>query len=282
MNRERALYLCSVLQKYSQQYSYTQKWTVERMKSSFISLPATPQKEIAFDYMERFIRELEEERIRELSVYLKTNGLENTELTEKEKSAVQMLRDGKVKWKEFVIGELFEPLKVGFIGEGKKIGSAMKTKSPEYHIPLTCAKIGDNGIMYWAKEGDFITYTNTLSVIADGAVSAGLVYAQPEEAGAYSHSYFIKVKGTDVSPKMNLFLSSALTKILYPRYSRENAPRWEKICREKILLPVTSSNDVDWDFMESLIVAEARLAVRGVIEWKDKLIAKAKEFVAGQ
>lgn len=73
------------------------------------------------------------------------------------------------------------------------------------------------------KPGDFITYTNALSVIADGAVSAGLVYAQPEEAGAYSHSYFIKVKDIEVSKYVNLFLSAVLTKVIYPKYSRKCA-----------------------------------------------------------
>ena len=264
------------------QFSYSDMANWKKVKDLAISLPSTPQKEIAFGYMERFMREIEEERIRELTAYLKATGLESTELTEKEKSAVQKLRNGEIQWKAFTIEELFEPLKVGFIGEGKKIGSAMKTKSPKYHIPLTCAKTGDNGIMYWAKEGDFITYTNTLSVIADGAISAGLVYAQPEEAGAYSHSYFIKVKNADVTPKMNLFLSAVLTKVIYPKYSRENTPRWDRISREAILLPVTSSGAIDWDFMESLMTAEARLAIRGVVEWRDRVISKTREIVTAK
>lgn len=85
-------------------------------------------------------------------------------------------------------------LKGGYIGTGKKIGSATKARSEEYCIPLTCAKLGDNGIMYWGKKGDFRTYTNAISIIADGAVPAGLVYANREEAGVYSHSYFIRLE----------------------------------------------------------------------------------------
>ena len=48
----------------------------------------------------------------------------------------------------------------------------------------------------------------------------------------------------------------------------------------KIYLPISSTGSIDWDFMETLITAEARLAIRGVIEWKDKVIAKTKELVA--
>ena len=132
-------------------------------------------------------------------------------------------------YKEYLIGKLFEPLDGGFVGTGKKIGSAKKEWSDTYCIPLTCAKIGDNGVMYWAKKGDFVTHTNALSVIADGAVSAGLVYAQPDEAGAYSHSYFIKVKDFEVSSKTNLYLSAVLTKVIYPKFSRDYSPRWDRI-----------------------------------------------------
>ena len=278
MSRERALYLCCCIQKCSQRFSYTQKWTVELMRGTSILLPVTSNKEIAFGYMERYIREIEDERLSKLDAYLKASGLESTVLTERERTAVQTLRGSEVKWGEFKLGDLFEPLKGGFIGDGKKIGAARKTRSSEYHIPLTCAKIGDNGIMYWAKDGDFVTYTNTLSVIADGVVSAGLVYAQPEEAGAYSHSYFIKVKTVDVTPEMNLFLSSVLTKVIYPRYSRERTPRWERISLEKMFLPITSSGSIDWEFMESLITAEARLAIRGVIDWRERVIAKTNEI----
>ena len=158
-----------------------------------------------------------------------------------------------VRWKEFKIGDLFEPLRVGYIGTGKKIGSATKEPDAEHCIPLTCAKIGDNGIMYWGKRGDFITYTNALSVIADGAVSAGLVYAQPEEAGAYSHSYFIRVKDIDVSKYVNLFLSTVLTKVIYPKYSREDAPRWNKIENEMIFLPIKDDETPNWDYMAEQI-----------------------------
>ena len=264
------LYICAQMNYFTNLFSFSNMCNWTKMKSMTISLPTFDGK-ISFSYMESVIRELQDERISLLNDYLKESGLENPELTQDEKVAVQKMRKDNVEWKEFIIGELFEPLKVGYIGEGKKIGSAKKYKTKEYCIPLTCAKIGDNGIMYWAKEGNFITYENTLSVIADGAVSAGLVYAQPEKAGAYSHSYFIKIKDKDIPFEVNIFLSTILTKVIYPQYSRERSPRWERICKEKILLPVTPDDEIDWDFMHNLITAESRLAIRSVVEWKNEI-----------
>lgn len=119
------------------------------------------------------------------------------------------------EWKKFKVGDLFETLPTGYVGEGRKIGNASKTSDDEYRVPLTCAKLGNNGVMYYGREGDFLTHSNVIAIIRDGAVSTGKVYAQKEETGVYSHSYFIRVKGKNVSFWTNLFLSRVLETVIY-------------------------------------------------------------------
>jgi hypothetical protein len=133
--------------------------------------------------------------------------------------------------------------------------------------------------MSWGKKGDFITYKNTLAVIADGAVSAGLVYAQPEEAVAYSHSYFIDTKEKDVSKYAKQYLSSVLTKVIYPKYSREDAPRWNKIETEMIYLPIKSDGTPDFDYMERYIRAMEKVVIADVVKYKDKVIEETRKVV---
>lgn len=269
LNKYIALYLCATIRKAGKLFYYNQKWNLERMKVTKISLPVTSEDLPDWNYMEKIIKEIEIGYIRDLDAYLIASKLNDYELNEADKQVLVI----KPRWKEFKIGDLFEPLKVGYIGKGKKIGSATKEPDAEHCVPLTCAKIGDNGIMYWGKPGDFITYVNTLSVIADGAVSAGLVYAQPEEAGAYSHSYFIKVKDVDVSKYVNIYLSEVLTKKIYPKYSREDAPRWNKIENDVIMLPVKEDDMPNWDYMEKYIYSIEKLAIAGVVSWKNEMIA---------
>ena len=72
---------------------------------------------------------------------------------------------------------------------------------------------------------------------------------------------------------------SAMYKSLKPLYSWNDSISKEKIQNDMFYLPVTSSGSIDWAFMESLINAEARLAIRGVIEWRDEVIAKMREFM---
>ena len=115
----------------------------------------------------------------------------------------------------------------------------------------TSLQAGDNGIMYWGKKGDFITHSNILAVIRDGAVATGMVYAEKDETGVYSHSYFIKLKNYDVSFEVNLYLSCILTKTIYPKYTRDDTCIWERIQEDEILLPVSSNNEPDWEYMEN-------------------------------
>ena len=145
---------------------------------------------------------------------------------------------------------MFEPLESGFVGEGRKIGTATTLPDKEHTIPLTAAKNDNNGIMYWGRPGDYITYSNVIAVIRDGAVSTGRVFAQKNETGTYSHSYFIRVKGHTVSFLTNLFLSRVLEAVIYPRYTRDDACIWERIVNDTILLPVDTSGEPDWAYMD--------------------------------
>lgn len=289
-----ALYFMAILNKHSAYYqSYLVRHFKDKVSETVVSLPVIESSEYAHEYTtddidwlsirnriveleNECISDLEQERIAELDAYLAVSGLDDYELTDEDRKVLSK----KPSYASFEIGSVFEPLKVGFIGKGQKIGSATKEPDEEHCVPLTCAKIGDNGIMYWGKKGDFITYKNTLAVIADGAVSAGLVYAQPEEAGAYSHSYFIDTKTKGVSKYAKEYLSTVLTKVVYPKYSREDAPRWNKIEKDVIYLPVTSNGDIDFDYMERYIRVIEKLAIADVVKYRDRQIAITKQIVS--
>lgn len=276
MSMELCLYLKTAIEKaiHDTKYSRANKATWDgKVENDEIFLPVRSGGQPDWEYMEAHISTLEKVRINTLEQYLFVAGLKDYTLTDEDHKVL----GSKIQLKSFRIGDLFDPLEVGYIGEGKKIGSAMKERSDTYCIPLTCAKMGDNGILYWGKKGDFRTYTNTISIIADGAVSAGLVYAQPEEAGAYSHSYFIKLKGKEVSYRTNLYLACVLNKVIYPKYSRERPPRWKnKVEDDKILLPVDSEGKPDYGYMGKYIRVQEKLVIKDVTLFKDKIFTTTK------
>lgn len=168
-----------------------------------------------------------------------------------EKLEKEFLESGG-EWKEVRIGDIFEKLSTKFLGKGDKFKFASKVKTEEYNVPLVYAKSGDNGIMYWAKEGDFETHSNVISIIYNGAIAAGLVYAQPQETGILAESYLIKLKDYEVDFKVNLFLKNMLEKVLYPKYSREHLATWGKVENDEILLPFLNG-EIYFSYMEKYI-----------------------------
>ena len=192
------------------------------------------------------------------------------------------------EWKPFIIGDLFETLESGFVGEGKKIGTATIMPDDEHTVPLTAAKNDNNGIMYWGRRGDYTTHSNIIAVIRDGAVSTGRVFAQKEKTGVYSHSYFIKVKTSDVSFATNLFLARVLETVIYPRYTRDDACIWERIRDDEVLLPADADGNPDWAYMDeymSEVMSEAEASLENLTHTDgDKHamnVSEWREFVIG-
>lgn len=231
------MFLATVLEKaIKDKFSYDDKCVWDKAKLLTVTLPCTREGEPDWAYMDEYMSAV----MRESEA-----SLESLRQADESKHALDI-----AEWQEFVIGNLFEPLESGFVGEGRKIGTATTSPDKEHTIPLTAAKNDNNGIMYWGRPGDYITYSNVIAVIRDGAVSTGRVFAQKNETGTYSHSYFIRVKGHTVSFLTNLFLSRVLEAVIYPRYTRDDACIWERIVNDTILLPADTSGEPDWVYMD--------------------------------
>lgn len=280
-NERVALYFITLFNRYQ---IALQSILVRDFKSTFatfeILLPTNAKNEIDFRYMEERIRCLEEERIRCLETYFIASGLSSVELTPVEMSVVEYFRSGGIRWKKFKVKDLFEFLPAKYLGREKRQQRVSRKRDDVHSVPLICAKRGDNGIMYWGREAEFVTYRNVLSVIYNGAIAAGLVYAQEDAVGIYTDSYLLRVKECEVPFRVNLFLKTALEKAIYEKYSREHKAVWKRIREDEILLPVTEIGSPDWTGMEALIAAESRYAIADVVAWKDDIIQKTRELVS--
>jgi len=104
-----------------------------------ISLP-TKNGKIDFDFMEQFIAELEAEHLAELEAYLVATGLKDYTLTAKEQQVLDDFENGKIKFQEFLIGELFE------INSYKKRFDANKVVISEVGKPYVVRTGLNNGI----------------------------------------------------------------------------------------------------------------------------------------
>ena len=305
LTEEVALYLITAMKKVLVGLTWGTSKNEVNFENRTICLPVTSSGEIDWQYMQERIAELEQERIAELEQeriaelkhYLVASGLNDYELTEEDKSilATELFNSDdatelpsengcRKEARKFRVGDLFEKVNPRFYGKpntyiGRK--SCTTTEPDATHtIPLTCAKHDNNGVMYYGNSNLFESVANCLVMIRDGAVSTGLVFAHEDPVGVLSHSYLMKCKD-DVSFRSLLYVSSVMTKTLYPRYNRSDPSYWDgKVENDRILLPVTYDGLPDWSFMEKYIRAVEKVVIKDVVDWKDEEIKKTKEIVS--
>ncbi|MFA4807984.1 restriction endonuclease subunit S [Helicobacter pylori] len=268
--------------------------TTESIAEFKFSLPLKPTAKtqtlegIDFDFMEKFIAELEQCRLAELQAYLKATGLENTTLSSDEENALNVFNNSMggntpcgLTWQHFKLGDLFEKVSARFLGKGDKFKATSKSITDTHNIPLVYCKKGNNGIMYWGKKGDFETYNNIISIIYNGVIATGLTYAHRDEVGILAESYFIKFKNGNPNFLCNLFIKTAIEKVLYPKYSRDNLATWaNKVENELILLPTNQHGKIDFHFMHTFINALMKQTIQGVAQYCNAKIQATKEVIS--
>ena len=148
---------------------------------------------------------------------------------------------------------MFEKLNLKFLkDEFDKERDVSKIRTDEFSLPLVNARDGDNGIMYYGREQDFETSTMTIDIVNDGAVSTGNVYSQPQKTGVLYNAYLIK-PNFQVNTNILHFFTTSIFKSIKHKYGYENKAGWEKVKNENIQLPITSTGEIDFAFMEKFI-----------------------------
>ncbi|GAA8205758.1 restriction endonuclease subunit S [Helicobacter pylori] len=298
INHKIGLFLSTLFFDYPKKFGYENMCSWAKIKNDKVILPLKPTantqtlKDIDFHFMETFIAELEQCRLAELEAYLKATGLSNTTLSNDEENALNAF-NGKnsgggggntpcgLTWQSFKLGDLFEKVSARFLGKGDKFKATSKSITDTHNIPLVYCKKGNNSIMYWGKKGDFETYNNIISIIYNGVIATGLTYAHRDEVGILAESYFIKFKNGNPNFLCNLFIKTAIEKVLYPKYSRDNLATWaNKVENELILLPTTKNGKIDFPFMCTLINALMKQTIQGVVQYSSAKIHATKEAIS--
>lgn len=78
-------FISTIINKGKSKWGYGKQYRINSLESHSISLPTYSNSQIAFDYMESYIQELE--------AYLRVAGFKDTKLNDKEKEALQIFTD---------------------------------------------------------------------------------------------------------------------------------------------------------------------------------------------
>ncbi len=263
INDEQGLYLSCSLKYLEKLFGYENMCSWEKIKALPIHLPILANGEISFSYMECVIRELQDERISSLTDYLKESGFGNTELTQEEKDAVLQLRNGEVEWKEFRYNEIFN-----HIEQGRRL---KKDDQMPGDIPFVMSGVTNTGVVNYISNPVASFPANSITVdIFGNTFYRDFAYGLGDDTGAYYNDE------KQYTKEQMLFIASAMGKSLEGKFSYGNKLRSSQSFVFKMYLPIAADGEIDWAFMQNLISAESRLAIRGVIKWKDSIGNKSQ------
>ena len=275
-NRIVGLYLVTTMSYMKKLFSYNNMGTWSKIKEQYIHLPITQSNEIDFAFMESRIREMEESRIREMEAYLKVAGFEDCELTEEEQEALTTIKSKRLK--EYTIGTLYDKKELKNRPFDKRTDTR-QTPDDTYNLPLVNAKNGDNGIMFYGHKDKFDSIEMSIDIVQNGAIATGNVYPQPQRTGVLWDAYLIKSIGYSDTRESLIYVSAAIEKCIKKKFSYECKATWNRVCHERIWLPVTSTGSIDYKFMETYIRAIEKLTIQRVLDWRAKEIATAQIVV---
>lgn len=302
MPDEVLLYIITCWKKAIPNLGYARHWSVA--KKARFELPVVESSnsnhqytvnDIDYEYMQKRITEIEQERIAELDAYLMASGLDDYELTDEDKEILALspesasdeanaseadFGNGQIVFKTFKVSDVFNKVEAKCKkADFDKRRDTSTVPNEEYYIPLVNAKVGDNGIMFYGRKSDWSTQEMCIDVIQNGAVATGTVYAQPQAVGVLWDAYLIKPMVEAKSVEALLYMAKCIEKITKEQFSYDKKATWDRVKTCEVSLPATSGGDIDFDYMERYIRAIEKLAIADVAKYKDKLIAATKQVV---
>ncbi|MFP6174921.1 restriction endonuclease subunit S [Helicobacter pylori] len=272
-------------------YEWTNKAGWNKVKNELISLPLKPTAnaqtldDIDFDFMEKFIAELEQCRLAELEqcrlaelqAYLKAAGLENTTLSSAEENALNVFNNSiggntpcDLTWQRFRLGDLFEI----YTGRDIIIG-----QTQQGDIPLVSHQHENNGITKTIKEIHNRTIFNYKQTIALADRGVFLATTQNKDFHIGTRVKALVFKNGEQDKKTRLFFTTCINKnqIMFLDYS-SNATN--KLPNLTISLPTTKNGKIDFDFMRTLINALMKQTIQGVAQYCGAKIQATKEVIS--
>lgn len=245
-------------------YSWGNSISHKKIQNDYVSLPITPENKIDFDFMEAFIRELEEERIRELAAYLKVSGFDNYTLSKCESEALAHFNE--LKWKEFSYSEIFNHIK-----QGRRL---KKGDQKPGKIPFVMAGTTNTGIVGYISNPIATFPKNSITIdIFGNTFYRNYDFGAGDDTGVYWND------DKNYSSEQMLYFSSCMEKSIRGKFSFGKKLRSSQSFNFRIFLPVTSDDSPDYAFIETFISAVQKLVIKDVVLYADKKIAATKQAV---
>lgn len=238
MNRNIALLFVQMLENNTKGCNYGNQLSSTDLPHKSILLPVTDNGEIDYDFIESYIKEVEEQKLEEYRKYAlkrvdEIGTVENTEILEDK------------EWKPFEIAGLFEKFEQG---KSKGLNHLDEENGT---TPYLGATNRNNGILTFIKDCESKKQKgNCIGFIRNGQGSVGYAIYKKEEFVSTSDNTFAYADWLNNYNGLFVVASQDLIRSKYSfGYKRNN----ERLKKDKILLPIDSSGNPDYEYMEKYI-----------------------------
>ena len=238
-------------------YTWGDSISKQKISDDLVSLPVTSSGEIDFVFMDSFIRELEEERIRELAAYLKVSGLADSKLSASERKALDRFRT--IVWRAYNVKCLF-----GDSTRGKRLKSDDRIPGA---LPFVTAGEAEQGVSAFIGNRVEVFKKNTTTIDMFGSAKY-----RNCEYGADDH---VAVVHTEKLPNhAAMFVTAACHKAAHTGAFDYGRNFYAKDADAlNIMLPTLASGLPDYGYMETVMRAVQKLVFKDVADFAAKRIS---------
>ena len=243
--------------------------------TSVVSLPVK-NNEIDFVFIDKFIAELEAERLAELEAerlaeleaYLSVTGFKDYKLTDEEQ---KVLKDYYcLSFKDFPVPIVFEVKNAGNI-----LSENIMENSGEY--PYLCASADNNAVSSYISYDE--KYKDKGNCIFIGGKTFVVTYQEKDFFSNDSHNLTLRLKDeTKRNKNIQLYVATCVNKSLGYKYSWGDSVSSKKIKNDIVSLPC-SGKEIDYTSMSILVSAIQKLVIKDVVLYANRKIEATKEAI---
>lgn len=230
LNKYNGLFIVTEINKQAGRYSYGYIRNNIRIRKEQLLLPMTENGTPDYYFMETYIKEREAQKREEYLDYCK----EQLKIIGGEYNLIPL---SEKQWKSFFIVDVFDTIQ-----RGKRLKTADHLIGS---IPYVSSSALNNGVDNFVSNDKGVRkFSDCLSLANSGSV--GSTFYEPFEFVASDHITHLK---SDKFNKYHYLFLATMTSRLSQKYNFNREINDKRISREIVLLPVTSDNKPDYEYM---------------------------------
>ena len=261
LSRHMYMFLLPIISRLSEKYNFNHEINDVRIRREKILLPATTEGEPDWAFMEKYIREREENLVEEYKqcilnryVIRGGGGVFLLLISVVGGGGGVLLPLNQADWREFFIED------VATIESGRDI---YEDERKEGNTPYVSSSSQNNGVCHFVSNNNETKEAGCISVNRNGSVGYAFYHPYP---ALYSNDCR-KLRMKVPSKHAGIFIAAQIT-AQRGKYSYGYKMGTGRLKRQLILLPATADGEPDWAYMEQYIR-----------EQEDRLMQEYREYI---